>query len=127
MIVASEQIASIEPQNRAVLSIKSSQADDPRDLNLKVNSSDPVIVLVFGVATQTTELAPALEVIIGKLTLIDIDYFSDFAKQQDESMASRYDSDSHEVSVKDENARIQRAASILMMHAGVSGQLLRVS
>jgi hypothetical protein len=89
-----------------MLPVKSGQTHDAWDLDFKIDGADPIVVQVFAITAQPTQLAPAFKVIIRKLSVLDVDDFGDIAKQENEGVPSGNDSDSHKVSVKDKDACI---------------------
>jgi hypothetical protein len=54
MVVAREEIPTIQAQRRAMLPVESSKPDDTGYLDLEVDGPDPVVVRLFLLDSQTT-------------------------------------------------------------------------
>src|SRR5690606_38115392 len=78
--IASKQVATVKADPLLGNTVVVQQSQDPRDLNLEVNASDPVFVWFLVICPQFANLAPRLEVVICVLTIFNVNNFGQFAE-----------------------------------------------
>lgn len=118
VLVSQEDIATIEFHRVLWLAIVGSQANDPRHLDFEADRLNPVFMLLFAVnfQLQLAQFEPSAEVVRVILTIINVDDFRQFLKEQTKSTPRGDDVHRLKVSIEDQNAGLNSMSNTLVRY-----------
>jgi len=102
-----------------VVTIKSSESHDPWQLDVEIDGTNPVILVVSVEPAHLTQLAPRLKIVIGELAIFNINDFSHFAVQKNKSPSRSHHADRHVMAIQHKHARIEHTAALFWTHCGL--------
>ena len=82
VLIAGEDVPTVEFDLASRQPVVEKQPDDSRHGNIKIDSRDPIVAVRLEISPELAYLAPALEIIIRVLTLLERDDLGEVAEQQ---------------------------------------------
>src|SRR5206468_2148391 len=108
VVVAREDITTVELYRLLGQLIVAEQADDARHLDFAVDGANPVVVFLAEIASAVfADLAPGGEGVGGELAVLEADNLGQVLAQQRKGAANRDDMNRHEQLIEDQNAGFQ--------------------
>jgi hypothetical protein len=104
--IASKQSLSIESDRRFGQSIEQDQSDDARHLQLSSRGSQIILAIWFLKRLELGKLAPALEIVVAVLVILDRDNLSTTSIEKSHRSPNVDDANRHVESVQNQNATI---------------------
>jgi hypothetical protein len=106
VFIPRQYVTPIKMQMLLWQAIEPQQSDHPRHLNLKADRANPIFVGLFIIGAHFADFLPGLEGIIGKLAVLQINYFGHLAVQQAESTANIYNMHCHIKAIENQNTGV---------------------
>ena len=105
--VSGEDAATIQMEFLPGRPVEREQTDDPGNPKLEIHRPNPVLLRLLAIGTQLADLAPGLEIMIGKPSFFKVDYLDQIAEQQPERPADVDHVDGHVEPIEHQHAGLQ--------------------
>ncbi len=116
VLVACEDISAIELHFVSRQAVVEQQPNNSRHGDIKIHRRNPVVPVRLETASELAHLAPALEIVVGILALVERNHLGQVPKQQRKRPPGSNDTDGHIMFIQDKDIAVQSRLAITGKH-----------